>query len=462
MDCLDARKGLKKVTIHEPGIVNVFVQFYRALSQLDREHATGLLNRERRRRGYRPILNIPQQADHVSIYNQKVKTGTVLGKLKFKKKLDAKTGKDASPGCLKREENTPLQDAFLVPTSELSKTQGLCKIEPDSSTHPLPSTSQNTIYNSQRGLETHLAPKKQRSHSIGAAAKKTPRPKDANVELRPVPNNVRQSKQDETITIPRRRPASSSEDRQHKRQKVPVDQEGSVPTTIHPNSVKSRPPKKSEQENPTVQLAKRERDRPPKSKVLSSTQAWPDVGMVVSFSRQKVEIKQEASISAFIPLPPAQPHDLQELSRHGCIPQPMLDRNMKGLMNGNVWLAQDHGLTKEDLTLNCVVSAATQRDQLTDVFPTHKSPLDIQPPIWAQVCDNTSRYKKLSLAHISIQSRQEVCETFDWFRSYQGGVYFAHNTVKGYLLSAFSSKYVVIVAYFESRDLWLNPQKRQV
>ncbi|KAF9464938.1 hypothetical protein BDZ94DRAFT_1189835 [Collybia nuda] len=49
-----------------------------------------------------------------------------------------------------------------------------------------------------------------------------------------------------------------------------------------------------------------------------------------------------------------------------------------------------------------------------------KPPLPILPPIWAQ-------------------SRQEVCESFDWFRSYQSGVYFCNNIVKGYLLSAFSS-----------------------
>ncbi|KAF8160743.1 hypothetical protein B0H34DRAFT_697920 [Crassisporium funariophilum] len=34
----------------------------------------------------------------------------------------------------------------------------------------------------------------------------------------------------------------------------------------------------------------------------------------------------------------------------------------------------------------------------------------------------------------------EVCEAFDWFRSYQGGVYHARNVAKGYLLSAFASR----------------------
>ncbi|CAL1707262.1 unnamed protein product [Somion occarium] len=57
------------------------------------------------------------------------------------------------------------------------------------------------------------------------------------------------------------------------------------------------------------------------------------------------------------------------------------------------------------------------------LVPAHtlpKRPLPMLPPIWAQ-------------------SRQEVCESFDWFRSYQGGVYFVKDMAKGYLLSAFSA-----------------------
>ncbi|RDB24732.1 hypothetical protein Hypma_007651 [Hypsizygus marmoreus] len=53
-------------------------------------------------------------------------------------------------------------------------------------------------------------------------------------------------------------------------------------------------------------------------------------------------------------------------------------------------------------------------------IPQYKPPLSKLPPIWAQ-------------------SRQEVCESFEWFRSYQGGVYYSRNVVKGYLLSAFCS-----------------------
>ncbi|KAK6996677.1 2OG-FeII-Oxy-2 domain-containing protein [Favolaschia claudopus] len=50
-----------------------------------------------------------------------------------------------------------------------------------------------------------------------------------------------------------------------------------------------------------------------------------------------------------------------------------------------------------------------------------KPPLHRLPPIWAK-------------------ARQEVCEAFQWFRSYQGGVYQNNGTVKGYFLSAFSAQ----------------------
>ncbi|KAN0107182.1 hypothetical protein V8E52_010384 [Russula decolorans] len=49
-----------------------------------------------------------------------------------------------------------------------------------------------------------------------------------------------------------------------------------------------------------------------------------------------------------------------------------------------------------------------------------KPTLPVTPPIWAQ-------------------SRQEVCEALDYFRSYQGGVYHNNDIVKGYLLGAHSS-----------------------
>ena len=69
-----------------------------------------------------------------------------------------------------------------------------------------------------------------------------------------------------------------------------------------------------------------------------------------------------------------------------------------------------------------------------------KRPLTVQPIIWAKV-----RCPTLYRAHIAnlpaiLQSRQEVCESFDWFRSYQGGVYFNNDIAKGYLLGGFHAR----------------------
>ncbi|KAF8348386.1 hypothetical protein F5887DRAFT_1280766 [Amanita rubescens] len=59
----------------------------------------------------------------------------------------------------------------------------------------------------------------------------------------------------------------------------------------------------------------------------------------------------------------------------------------------------------------------SQRFTVIDVL---KEPLRCYPPMWAQ-------------------SRQEICESFGWFRSYQGGVYYTREIVKGYLLGGFSA-----------------------
>jgi hypothetical protein len=74
-------------------------------------------------------------------------------------------------------------------------------------------------------------------------------------------------------------------------------------------------------------------------------------------------------------------------------------------------------------------------DPTADVYRC-KPPLDNFPPIWAQVILSLERSIDTNIPN---QSRQEVCESFEWFRSYQGGVYFNNNIVKGYLLSAYSS-----------------------
>lgn len=73
---------------------------------------------------------------------------------------------------------------------------------------------------------------------------------------------------------------------------------------------------------------------------------------------------------------------------------------------------------------------------------TYKVPLADFPPIWAQVSAHVY-LEELTESNMDLKSRQEVCESFDWFRSYQGGVYHVNEMAKGYLLSGFPSRYVI-------------------
>ncbi|KAJ7760653.1 hypothetical protein DFH07DRAFT_816306 [Mycena maculata] len=82
-------------------------------------------------------------------------------------------------------------------------------------------------------------------------------------------------------------------------------------------------------------------------------------------------------------------------------------------------------LSENWLTLPVKDTAQSDESPMLDLVSQSpclpKPPLKCLPPIWAQ-------------------SRQEVCESFEWFRSYQGGVYQNNRTVKGYFLSAFSAQ----------------------
>ncbi|KAH9036924.1 hypothetical protein EDB84DRAFT_1156137 [Lactarius hengduanensis] len=73
------------------------------------------------------------------------------------------------------------------------------------------------------------------------------------------------------------------------------------------------------------------------------------------------------------------------------------------------------------------------------VFP--KQLLPVQPPIWAQ-------------------SRQEVCESLDSFRSFQGGVYQIHDMVKGYLLGGHSSSGKLIISHGGGKAEALHSKNR--
>ncbi|KAF4599529.1 hypothetical protein EYR40_006623 [Pleurotus pulmonarius] len=97
---------------------------------------------------------------------------------------------------------------------------------------------------------------------------------------------------------------------------------------------------------------------------------------------------------------------------------PMLDTHEEALPMLN-WIMDD---IDNEQTGNPHTTNITIPDNVpsTSGHSTPKPCLPMKPPLWAV-------------------SRQEVCESFDWFRSYQGGVYHANGFAKGYLLSAFAA-----------------------
>ena len=83
------------------------------------------------------------------------------------------------------------------------------------------------------------------------------------------------------------------------------------------------------------------------------------------------------------------------------------------------------------------VYVGPEKEPEAPVFP--KQSLPVRPPIWAKV--NLFRFSQIVVGNmIDLQSRQEVCESLDSFRSFQGGVYQIHDLAKGYLLGGYSSR----------------------
>ena len=58
------------------------------------------------------------------------------------------------------------------------------------------------------------------------------------------------------------------------------------------------------------------------------------------------------------------------------------------------------------------------------------------------------------------QSRQAVCETTAFFRSYHSGVYHCKGEVEGYLLGGFSSEYGFVVLRLEQKLTENTPCRR--
>lgn len=214
--------------------------------------------------------------------------------------------------------------------------------------------------------------------------------------------------QDETTSNPKRRRASSAEDCHHQRQGIPADQEDSVPLTVQSNPAKKkrgRAPKVKEYEQGstsiTMQLAPRKKNA--RSKALSLSQAQLNDGTVVPLSGQTVGIKHKTSISTCISFTPAQQSGgvfgLQKTIEEGHDHAPRsLDRDMKEEL-----INQSENLVEENFTLDCEAPAMDD-----DIFPAQKPLLCVNPPIWAQVRDNTLRYNKMSSAFLSSPVKKYV------------------------------------------------------
>ena len=219
---------------------------------------------------------------------------------------------------------------------------------------------------------------------------------------------------------PKKRRASSSKGHQRKQQEVPVDQgrptkvkevEGSaslVPISDQPYSAikkRGRPPKVKEGQEGSTSKTVQPALSKEKGRHFTLQAQLNDRRVVFG---QNFDITQETSITPCIPFSPAQTshaafgfqETIEGLSRYD------QDRDMKEeiINHSKNWLMQpeDHDLVEENGTLDFEAPAAT------DIYPTQKPPLSVNPPIWAQVRDNTLRYNKLSSAFLSSPAKKFV------------------------------------------------------
>ncbi|KAJ7815108.1 hypothetical protein B0H14DRAFT_2603723 [Mycena olivaceomarginata] len=88
----------------------------------------------------------------------------------------------------------------------------------------------------------------------------------------------------------------------------------------------------------------------------------------------------------------------------------------------------NHSLSATSILLSPVGIHESRNPQTTPSFAYGWPIATGFPPLWSQ-----ARLK-------SQQSRQEMCETLPWFRSFHGGVYQKKGVAKGYMLSSFGSE----------------------
>ena len=265
------------------------------------------------------------------------------------------------------------------------------------------------IHDPQRRVEAHPVQGKRKSRSNSRATKKTsvptPRSKDATLQ---------------TTSNPKKRHTSDSDGHQHKGEEVPVDQEDSVPVFVQPVLAKKkrgRPPKvREEQEGSasvTVQPAPRKKRGQPQnvkeeqegSASLSDqlaprkkkdrpfkSEAQFNAGTVVPFSGRNVDMTRETLITSCIPPPAQSSHAVfgfqETLEGFSCDHWSVVDRSTKEeLFNWSCQWTQEHVLAEDFYSED---PAATQmEDNSTNIVPNRRPQLSVNPPIWAQVCDNT-------------------------------------------------------------------------
>lgn len=104
------------------------------------------------------------------------------------------------------------------------------------------------------------------------------------------------------------------------------------------------------------------------------------------------------------------------------------------------WLLAPRDLPSDTIEEEEAEFASFDESQHSFLIDRPKAPLPYFPPIWAQV--SSSLFWRFTNPEIwrHQQSRQEICESLGWFRSYQGGVYHTREIVKGYLLGGFSAR----------------------
>ena len=276
----------------------------------------------------------------------------ILRGLKFNKNLGAK--KDV-PDCPERQGKGYLQTCPPLDPTSLSVTG---EIELNSSASPLPPDSQNT---------TDLPKPRKRQTSLDTPRKKHRGINEATTDASKLGdcNNL------DSPAHCFRSVASSTSESTSESTRIELDETlVSLPSNA-----------------PVPKIHDPQRD----------VEAHPALGQNVDMTR-----KQETPITSCIPFFPAQSSyavsGLQETVegiRHDHV-QSMLNRGMEEEVNlSEDWLGTQE--LEEDFILDCEDPAATEmEDRPINIFPTHKPPLCVNPPIWAQVCDNTLRYNKLS------------------------------------------------------------------